>query len=125
MPDLADTSRREARPAGFGAAWLTFGGLAAAFALASCCALPLGLATLGLSAAWLSGVASIAAPYRSVLLVAGASCLIGGANLLWRQQRRAISCGPGGVCTPPVVRGLTMLGLLIGAGLLWAGYIYA
>jgi mercuric ion transport protein len=108
-----------------GAAWLTLGGLAAAFGLASCCALPLLLTTLGLSTAWLSGVALMAEPHRGVLMVIGAVCLLGGAVLLWRQQRAAATCGPGGVCMPQWVRALTLVGILAGLGLLWAGYAYA
>ena len=108
-----------------GAELLTLGGLAAAFGLASCCALPLLLTTLGLGTAWLSGAALMAQPHRGVLLVIGALCLLGGAALLWRQQRAAAACGPDGACAPPWVRAATLVGLLVGVGLLWAGYAYA
>ena len=104
---------------------LTLGGLAAAFGLASCCALPILLGTLGLSTAWLAGIAVFSVGHRGILLAIGASGLIVGAALLWRQQRAAAICGPGGVCTPLAFRILTFGGLLIGAGLLWAGFIYA
>jgi mercuric ion transport protein len=110
---------------GSGTVLLTLGGLAAAFGLASCCALPLLFTTLGLSVAWLGGVALIAAQHRGPLLVIGALCLAGGAILLWRQQRTAATCGSNGVCLPPAVRTLTLAGLLIGVVLLWAGYTYA
>jgi mercuric ion transport protein len=59
--------------------------------------------------------------HRGILLAIGALGLIGGAALLWRQQRVAASCDPNGVCTSPSVRILTLIGLVIGAGLLWAG----
>ena len=108
-----------------GAELLTLGGLAAAFGLASCCALPLLLTTLGLGTTWLSGVALMAQPHRGVLLVIGALCLLGGAALLWRQQRAAAACGSDGACTPLWVRAATLVGLLVGVGLLWAGYAYA
>lgn len=103
----------------------TLGGLAAGLGVASCCALPLLLTTIGVSTAWLGGVALLAAPHRGALLVVGALCLLGGAALLWRQQRTAAACGPNGVCTPRAVRALTLVGLLIGAVLLWLGYAYA
>jgi mercuric ion transport protein len=103
----------------------TLGGIAAAFGVASCCALPLLLTTIGVSAAWLGGVALLAAPHRGVLLTVGVLCLAGGAMLLWRQHRTAAICGPNGACMPLAVRLLTLVGLLIGAGLLWAGYTYA
>ena len=104
---------------------LTFAGLGAAFGLAACCALPMVLISLGLGTAWLGGIASIAAPNRALLLVFGALALIGGAILLWRQQRHAATCGPNGVCTPPAVRVLTLVGLIIGVVLMIAGYLYA
>jgi mercuric ion transport protein len=112
-------------PPGSAAGLLTLSGLAAAFGVASCCALPLLLTTLGLSTAWLTGIALFSVGHRGVLLAIGAVGLIGGAVLLWRQQSVAATCGPGGVCTPPAVRILTLIGLLIGAGLLWAEYTYA
>ncbi len=121
----ARTALPTLRPRSAGAALLTFGGVAAAFGLASCCALPMLLASLGLGTAWLSGVAVLAAPIRTLLLGVGAVCLLGGAVLLWRQQRAAAKCGPGGVCIPPAARALTLVALLLGAGLLWAGYAYA
>jgi mercuric ion transport protein len=126
MPDPVCKTPEPQRPAiGSAAALLTLGGLAAAFGLASCCALPLLLTTAGLSTAWLGGVALMAAPHRWPLLLVGALCLSGGAILLWRQQRIAASCGSNGVCTSSAVRALTLVGLLIGAVLLWAGYAYA
>ena len=124
MPDLADKDLTTRPTVGSGAMLLTVGGLAAAFGVASCCALPLFLTTIGVGTAWLGGVALLAAPHRGVLLAIGALCLVGGAVLLWRQQRIAATCGPGGVCTPPIVRALTLLGLVAGAVLLWAGYTY-
>ena len=106
-------------------ALLTLAGLGAAFGLAACCALPMVLISLGLGTAWLGGIASIASPNRALLLVVGALALAGGAILLWRQQRHAARCGPNGVCTPPAVRLLTLVGLIIGVVLLIAGYLYA
>jgi mercuric ion transport protein len=70
MSDHPATTTPDQRPgAKSGAALLTFGGLAAAFGLASCCALPLLLTTLGLGTAWLSGIALIAS-YRRFLVTA-------------------------------------------------------
>lgn len=112
-------------PRARGAALLTFAGLAAAFGVASCCALPLLLASLGLGVVGLGGVAALVAPHRTVLLGVAAVLLIGGAILLWRQQRHAAACAPGATCTPPAIRATILVGLLIGAGLLWAGYTYA
>jgi mercuric ion transport protein len=125
MSDTIDKTGTARRPAsGSGAVLFTLGGLAAAFGVASCCALPLLLTTVGASTAWLGGLALLAAPHRGVLLIFGALCLAGGAALLWRQQRTAATCGPNGICTPPAIRALTLVGLLVGVALLWAGYAY-
>ena len=127
MPsDLPAGSAETASAArGSGAVLLTASGFAAAFAVASCCGLPFILATLGLGTAWLYGVAVLAAPHRVALLAAAAICLAGGAVLLWRQRRTAVLCSPGSVCTKPAVRGLTMIGLMVGFVLLYLGYAYA
>ncbi len=123
--DLAARSPTAARPPrGTGAVLLTMGGLAAAFGVASCCALPFLLATIGLGTAWLGGIALLAAPHRGVLLAAAAVCLAGGAVRFWRQ-RTAVVCAPGGVCSHPAIRSLTLVGLLAGLVLLYLGYAYA
>lgn len=81
MPDPLEGSQdRQAR--GLGAVALTLGGLVAAFGVASCCGLPLMLATLGLGTAWLGGFAWLAAPHRPLLLAASALYLAGAAVLL-------------------------------------------
>ncbi|WP_447954280.1 mercuric reductase [Sphingopyxis chilensis] len=118
---MSQTSRP---PKGIGTATFTLAGIAAAFGLAACCALPFLLASVGLGAAWLAGVAVVAAPYRTPLLTIGALCLIAGAVLLTRQQLIAARCGAGGVCTPRWMRIGTLVGLIVGAALLWAGYTY-
>ncbi len=122
---FVDTSQPVTPPKASGSALLTLGGLAAAFGVAACCALPLLMISLGLGTAWLGGIASLAAPIRSLLLVFAALALAGGAILLWRQQRHAATCGPTGVCTPPAVRLVTLVGLIVGVVLLIAGYLYA
>lgn len=122
MPDNAPKAERPTQARG--AALLTAGGIAAAFGVASCCALPILLTTAGLSAAWLGGVAVLAFPYRTLLLCLSALCLVGGAVLLWRIQRRAMICGPDGVCTPPSLRAGLFVGLVVGAVLLYLGYSY-
>lgn len=107
-----------------GASLLTVAGIAAAFGVASCCALPILLTTAGLSAAWLGGIAIHAAPYRELLLCLSLFSLLGGAVLLFRQQHRAMTCGPDGICTPCPIRILLLAGLICGAVLLWLGYSY-
>lgn len=108
---------------GVGAVVLALGGLGAAFGVASCCGLPFLLATAGLGTAWLGGVALLAAPHRQFLLVAAAASLAGAAGLLWQQRARI--CVPGAVCTRPIIRGVTVIALLLGVVFLYIGYAYA
>ena len=112
------------RTAGSGSVLLTISGLAAAFGVASCCGLPFLLATMGLSAGWLTGFALLAAPHRAALLAVGAVCLGAGALLLWRQHRTVV-CVPGAFCSRPAVKGFTLVGLMIGVFMLYLGYRYA
>ncbi|BBD02198.1 mercuric transporter MerT family protein [Sphingobium sp. YG1] len=107
-----------------GALLLAFGAMASAFGVASCCALPILLTTVGVSVGWLGGIAVAAAPYRTLLLGLSALSLVGGAIMLWRQQRVAMTCGPDGACTPPALRAVVFVGLTVGAILLWLGYSY-
>lgn len=110
------------RSRGSGAVVLTAGGLLAGFATAACCALPLLLGTLGLGSAWLFTVAAVAAPHRTVILSFGGVALALAAVLWWRQRTNV--CEPGAWCAKPGVRLATLIGLLTGAMLLVAGFVY-
>ena len=81
---------------------LAAGGLLAAFGVASCCALPLALSLLGISAASLVGVGYLAAQYQHELFYGSVICLVAAAVIIWRQQR-ARSCIPGAVCARPAL----------------------
>ncbi len=106
------------------AAMLALGGLVAAFGVAACCALPLGLAALGLGTAWLGGIALAAAPYQGLLMGLSAATLMGAAALVVRSYRRS-ACRSDGACARPVVRSLTIVSLVAGSLLLGAGYAFA
>ena len=94
---------------------LTLGGIAAAFGLATCCALPMALATFGFGTAWLAGIAIYTSLHRPIFLVVAVVGLIGGAGLLgWYRHR-----------VPIAIRWLTAFGLLLGVVLLYFGYTYA
>src|SRR5712671_1811064 len=80
-----------------GAVLLALGGLSAAFGAASCCALPLLLSGLGISSAWLFGIAVLAAPHRLALIGGAAACLIG-AGIMLALRSRAVACAPGSIC---------------------------
>ena len=124
MAELPSESPAANRPSrGVGAVLLTLAGLGAAFAVASCCALPILFATAGLGTAWLGGVAEIAAPYRVPLLAVSAVSLAGGGVQLWRQ-RKSDYCSSGAVCARPAVRRASALALLLGLAMLYLGYTY-
>ena len=125
MPETAVTPHPLERPSLAGAALLTVSGVATAFGLASCCALPISLAALGFGTAWLGGIGIVAAPHRLFLMIASALLLTGGGLLLWRQRRAAKACGCDRTRTPRAFRVLTFVGLVVGAALLWGGYTYA
>lgn len=108
-----------------GAMLLTASGVASAFGVAACCALPILLATAGIGTAWLTGIAAISLPYRSGLMVFSLISLLISAALLWRIQRTASRCGGNAAaCTPKWLRLSLLACLLIGAALLLAGYMY-
>jgi len=119
----ASTNERSSnRPTG--PVLLTLAGLAAAFGAASCCGLPLILASLGIGSAWLTGLALLAAPNRLLLLAVGTVGLVAGGFLLWRQSRAA-ACTPGALCARPAFRGTMFAGLVLGVLLLYLGFAYA
>lgn len=121
---VAASPARIPRPRDTGALFLAAGGFAAAFGVASCCALPLLLGSVGLGSAWLITVAWLAAPYRIALLIIAASCLAGGAGVFfWR--RRTAACITGAACARPVSTALVVGILSLGAVLAVLGYWYA
>jgi mercuric ion transport protein len=63
------------------------GGLLAAFGVASCCALPVGLSMLGISAASLVSIGYMAAAYQHELFWAATLCLVAVAVMSWRRWR--------------------------------------
>src|SRR6266851_6181231 len=67
------------------------GGLLAAFGVASCCALPVALSMLSISAASLIGIGYLAAEYQRELFY-GAVILLAAAGVVMWRQRRTLSC---------------------------------
>jgi mercuric ion transport protein len=96
---------------------LAMGGLLAAFGVASCCALPVALSLLGISAVSLVGIGYLAAQYQQELLYAAAFCL-GASAFVMVRQRRARSCAPGAVCASPMLDWGSKVALVLAVGLL-------
>jgi len=96
---------------------LAAGGLLAAFGVASCCALPIALSLLGMSAASLVGVGYLAAQYQQELFFGAVICLGAAAFVMWRQ-RQARLCTPGAACARPTVDWGSKIALVLAVGLL-------
>jgi mercuric ion transport protein len=96
---------------------LAAGGLLAAFGVASCCALPIALSLLGISAASLVGVGYLAAQYQQELFFGAVICLGAAAFVMWRQ-RQAWLCTPGAACSRPTVDWGSKIALVLAVGLL-------
>jgi mercuric ion transport protein len=124
MADRMRVSARRGTIRETGSLLLAASGLAAAFGAASCCALPMLLASLGMGSAWLLGIALLAAPHRIALLTATVVCLVGaGTVLIW--HRRAIACAKGSVCGHRAVTPLVASFLSLATALAIAGYLFA
>jgi mercuric ion transport protein len=93
------------------------GGLLAAFGVASCCALPVALSLLGISAASLVGIGYLAAQYQRELFYAAAICL-GASAFIMVRQRRARLCAPGTTCASPTLDWASKIALVLAVGLL-------
>jgi mercuric ion transport protein len=96
---------------------LAAGGLLAAFGVASCCALPLALSLLGISAASLVGIGYLAAHVQRELFYVAVICLSAVAVIAWRQ-RRLRACSPGTACTRPALDWGSRIAIVLSVGLL-------
>ncbi len=106
----AETGRDAAK------ATLATGALLAAFGVASCCALPIALAALGIGSAGLFAIAVLVGPYQFYVLAAAVFCLLGSAVLM--RQRRARTCGTAGPRRRPILDRITLVALVLAFGLL-------
>src|SRR5947208_5025096 len=91
------------------------GGLLAAFGVASCCALPIALSLLGISAASLVGVGYLAAQHQRELFYGAVICLAAAAVIMWRQ-RRTRACVAGAACARPALDWVSGIALMLAAG---------
>jgi mercuric ion transport protein len=96
---------------------LAAGGLLAAFGVASCCALPVALSLLGISAASLVGVGYMAGQYQQELFY-GAVVLLGGAAFVAFRQRRVRACATGEACANPLLDWGGRIAMVLAIGLL-------
>jgi mercuric ion transport protein len=89
----------------------------AAFGVASCCALPVALSLLGISAASLVGIGYLAAQYQQELFYAATTCL-GAAAFLMLRRRRAKACALDAAQPSSVLDWGSKLAIVLALGLL-------
>lgn len=100
---------------------LSAAGLASAFAVASCCALPIIFATLGLGAFWFAPVGSAAMPYDGPLTALAVAGLLLSVVFVARASR---TCAPGDLCGRPLFRRGIIVVALLGALFLVLSWIF-
>ena len=102
-----------------GAIALVAGGLASAFALATCCALPI---LFGSAALIFAPVAVASEPHSGALTAIAAVGLLGSAGLAARTPNH---CDPAALCARPRFRGTILAAAAIGLVLLVLAKLYA
>jgi mercuric ion transport protein len=107
------------KPAGAGL--FAAAGFASALALAACCALPIGLAAIGLGSAWLNPIVRAAKPHGTLLDIVAIVSIAASVGLVTVAAR---TCAPGDLCARRGFRfsicGVALISLI----LLVAGRIY-
>ena len=83
------------------------GGLLGAFAVSSCCILPLVLFSLGISGAWIGNLTALA-PYQPVFAAVTLGLLGCGYYLVYRRKQE---CAEGGACGRPLPNRLVKVAL--------------
>ena len=105
-----------------GAVALVTGGIASAFGLAACCAIPYFLAGVGLGSAWLAPIVSASQPHSGILTAFSCLALAGSVALVWQASRR---CEPGSLCARPTFRSTVTGAAVVGFVLLVLSKFYA
>ena len=102
-----------------GAVALVVGGVASAFALATCCAIPF---FFGSAALVFAPIALASEPHNQLLTALSAIGLLGSVGVAARAPRH---CNPDAVCARPWFRWSIFVGALIGMVLLVMAKVYA
>ena len=105
-----------------GAIALAISGIASAFALSACCALPILLAGAGFTTLWLAPFGAAGSQFRAPLTVLAAVSLAGAAFIV---SRSAKTCQPGDLCARPWFRAAIAAAAVFGAVLLIMSKLYA
>ena len=105
-----------------GAIALVASGIAAAAALAACCAFPVLFAGVGVSTLWLRPVAAFAEPNSVILDAIAVLALVGSVVMVVRAGR---TCQPSDLCARPLFRWSIIAAAVLGAVLLVLSKVYA
>jgi mercuric ion transport protein len=88
---------------------LSFGGILAALAAASCCVLPFALFVAGVSGAWIANLTALK-PYQPIFVGLTLACLGGGFYAVYRRPK-AVECVEGSYCANPSSNRIAKIGL--------------
>lgn len=102
-----------------GAVAMVVGGIASAFALATCCAFPI---LFGSAALAFAPIAVATEPHSELLTAISAISLVGSVGVATRAPSR---CKPNAVCARPWFRSSIIVAAVLGAGLLIVARYYA
>ncbi len=102
---------------------LASGSVLGALAMSSCCILPLVLFSLGVTGAWIGGLASMY-PYKWIFFAATAGFLGGGFYLVYRKPS-ATECDSGSYCATPISNRINKVVLWGSTGLVLAAAAFS
>ena len=99
------------------------GSVLGALAMSSCCILPLVLFSLGVTGAWIGGLASMY-PYKWIFFAVTAGFLGGGFYLVYRKPL-ATECDSGNDCATPIANRINKVALWGSTGLVLAAAAFS
>jgi mercuric ion transport protein len=95
---------------------LSFGGILAALAAASCCVVPFALFVAGVSGAWIANLTALK-PYQPLFVAMTLVCLGAGYYAVYRKPKAA-DCTAGSYCANPASDRLVKIGLWVASVLI-------
>ena len=113
IPGNAEVIPQKTAP---GRVLLSFGGILAALAAASCCVLPFALFVAGVSGAWIANLTALK-PYQPIFVGLTLACLGAGFYAVYRNPRVA-ECAEGSYCANPTSDRIAKIGLWVASVLI-------
>lgn len=95
---------------------LSFGGILAALAAASCCVVPFALFVVGVSGAWIANLTALK-PYQPIFVGLTLVCLGAGYYAVYRKPKAA-ECVDGSYCANPTSDRIARIGLWVASVLI-------